>query len=258
MPSGQQIAVRRPSVLASGARNADAPSPRSARHCRSGSLRPAGLVMVILMAWSVGCGEQPVKTMPAVKPSSTAVASAQSRPELRPRLWLDDEMAQLVKSFGYDEAYVIRWRNGAVQGWVEFDNAKGVERVSLDSVVQNIKQSDQKAASSDGPIPPGRVASGWIAVAMRTDKKSPGKVCQCHVQQWYSCEYKTGKADSLYYENQGESNDGRVRLWSRDDLKGVIAPPLSNVVSDESVVLLKQRKGKGTPWLDIRLVAPPR
>ena len=40
----------------------------------------------------------------------------------------DDDLESAIKSLGYDHAYIFRWRNANLTGWVQFDSDDGVRR----------------------------------------------------------------------------------------------------------------------------------
>jgi hypothetical protein len=262
MKSGQQDFEQSQSIVPSIVQKADVPASHRARPRCTGSLRPVGLVMIVLTAWAAGCGEQPAKippiakTPPTAKSPDKASTTPKSPPERpSPRLWLDDEMAQLVKSFGYDEAYVIRWQNGEVDGWVEFDGEKGVERESLNSLAIHTEHDKHKAATSDALK---RVTSGWIVVAMHKDAKLPGNSYRCHAKLNFTYEYEKKGNRTCLKAFHSEPIEGNVRLWSPNDVKGVTGPGTTSFMVDEWVELQKYRDGKETPWLKVRIVPPPK
>ena len=80
----------------------------------------------------VGCGTQSPSdrieeaATPASEPSEMADAEVDSQP----RFWKDDEAAEVIEALGYDHAYVYRWQNGDIEGWIQFD---GQDRRRFDS-----------------------------------------------------------------------------------------------------------------------------
>src|SRR4051812_2475510 len=53
--------------------------------------------------------------------------------ESRPRLWVDDNAAKVIRSLGYEYVWLLRWQGGVVDGWVEFDEPDGPKRFPLDA-----------------------------------------------------------------------------------------------------------------------------
>lgn len=56
-----------------------------------------------------------------------------------PTLWRDREAAEVVQALDYG-TYVFRWKNTAVEGWVEFDGDGGPRRVPLGTGLDAAKE----------------------------------------------------------------------------------------------------------------------
>lgn len=102
------------------------------------------------LSFLAGCSDKPVSPVSSEQVTeenspmaSTTVADdtepvnqafGVSKPKKdEPRLWQDREAASAIKALGYDDAYVYRWRNGAVEATVLFDADEGQKRWQLDS-----------------------------------------------------------------------------------------------------------------------------
>src|SRR5688572_22935466 len=95
-------------------------------------LKVAGLGLVMLLI-GIGAGF----LLAAALLSGREVSERTSvRQEPMPKLWSDDDGARAIEALGYDEAYLFRWRGGAVDGWLELDVGDGPKRMPLDDTLR--------------------------------------------------------------------------------------------------------------------------
>jgi len=162
-----------------------------------------------------------------------------------PALRADGEAAEVVKALGYDEAYVFRWQNSAVDGWVEFDSDGGPKRVSLGETREASRPNVKPVPGMD----PRRI-SGFLVVAMRKEPAAEGEErYEVRVEQGFKYDGCPAQWDTF----RGGSHVGKVKLWSKKDLAGVILPRQAHYEEDSSVSLQKYVEGKPVNWLELRI-----
>jgi hypothetical protein len=59
------------------------------------------------------------------------------------KFWSDDDTADAILSLGVDEAYLFRWQNSHVTGWVELDGENGPERFKLDTLRARARRTNR-------------------------------------------------------------------------------------------------------------------
>jgi hypothetical protein len=156
------------------------------------------------------------------------------------KFWSDEEAAKAIRSLGYDEAYLFRWQNSHITGWVELEGEDGPKRVDLDS---------RRALDEQGqPLDGGRL-SGFVVVAMR--KRPSAKWEEYEVQVEQRCEYDMGSIKKIYH---GTSQVAKLKRSSKKDLE---AEKLRTALglTNSSATLKKYVDGKSADWLELRLTA---
>jgi hypothetical protein len=241
-------------------------------------MRSVAAVIMATLTLSTGDCSKPPATIPAVdaKPAPAAASTESAAQPVR-RIWLDEDVARLVKSLGYDEAYVIRWENSEIRGWVEFDGEDGAKRVTLDSIPSDRREAD--VSPFPGTLSTGRafggkadttatamdskrrsreeVASGWILVALRKDPGVPANAYQVRIEQGFRTEYDPGEAEKSL---AGVPNLLGINTYKRNTAEGrlILGSPWTQNRSDSHLSFLKYRNGKDEPWLELRLADPSK
>src|SRR3954453_8747775 len=143
--------------------------------------------------------------------SSSEQNTTSSGPTSSPKFWSDDETAKAIRALGYDEAYLFRWQNSHVDGWVEVDGGGGPKRATFDT--RRASRPDEKPGR---PLEPGRL-SGFVVLAMRKLPSAQGEEYEVRVEQRF--EYDMGSGERAGYN--GASQLGKVRTSSKKDPEGV-------------------------------------
>lgn len=103
-----------------------------------------------------------------------------------PRIWLDSEATNVAKLAARSlasgsELTVIRWENGFVEGWVQFDGDDSPERTQLDVQRQLVKQIADKEG---GRVPAAVRLSGMAIVST---SKVVGTGVDGGEHEWFEC-----------------------------------------------------------------------
>jgi hypothetical protein len=157
------------------------------------------------------------------------------------KFWEDDEAAKAIRSLGYDAAYLFRWQNGHVDGWVEFDGDGGPKRAISDT-----RPASRPGEKPSRPLEPGRL-SGFVVVAMRKLPSKQGEEYEVRVEQRF--EYDMGSGARAVYN--GASQSGKVRTSSKKDQLQT-----AGISGDGYAALMKHVDGKSVNWFELRLVPP--
>jgi hypothetical protein len=157
------------------------------------------------------------------------------------KFWSDDEAAKAIRSLGYDEAYLFRWQNSHVTGWVELEGEDGPKHVDLDSR----RALDERGQPLDG----GRL-SGFVVVAMRKWPSAEWEEYEVQVEQ--RCEYDMGSIKKTY---NGTSQVAKLKRSSKKELEGGTLRTASGWTNC-SATLMKYVDGKSADWFELRLTAP--
>jgi hypothetical protein len=151
-------------------------------------------------------------------------------------------MAEAVKALGYPEAYVFRWQDGVLEGWVEFEADGGPQRHRLDF--------GNTMGNNRAPMPPAETLSGIVVVAFRKQAGAAEGEYLCSLVQRIIVEVRSGRSAVTLGPLQGklrrEKNGEGAMKDSRVQATGT------------SVSLSKDVDGKPVPWLELRLVQPGR
>jgi hypothetical protein len=157
------------------------------------------------------------------------------------KVWSDDEAANAIRSLGYEEAYLFRWQNSHITGWVELEGEGGPKRVDLDT---------RRAVDNQGqPLDAGRL-SGFVVVAMRKRPSAEWEEYEVQVEQ--RCEYDMGSGKREGYK--GASQVAKLKRSSKKDLEGEKLRTALGL-TNSSATLKKYVDGKSADWLELRLTA---
>jgi len=231
-------------------------------------MRKLGILSLIMIN-VVGCGPN-VAPEPAIgKPvvPSTAVESEQAR--VRPRLWLDDEAAAMIKVVsGYtdpnDKVSVIRWENGNLSGWVKFESRENSTPLSYNLSVPP-DRSDAVGStplSSSLSVPPDRSdavgvdhTSGWLVVAMRKLSDSPGEAYDVRIEEQYTL-HKGNTAQTHGFDSRrGTLLRVPPDVAPEDDLQAITLSESLSSKDSHYFALKKWQDGESVSWLELRLGA---
>jgi hypothetical protein len=117
--------------------------------------------------------------------------------ENNPKLWLDQDAGEVVRHLGCDYVYLVRWRNGILDGWVEFDEADGPKQFPLDHSRQAFDRS-----SKAGRKPVAKGSKGNILVSLRQIGKSDE--FDCEVIGDFTVWHEGGSGGGQTYSKKGK------------------------------------------------------
>jgi hypothetical protein len=204
------------------------------------------LLVAAMIELVVGCGTQSPSerieeaATPASEPSEMADAEVDSQP----RFWKDDEGAEVIEALGYDNAYVYRWQNGDIEGWIQFD---GQDRRRFDSkhyrpknIPEEIKdQLDLKRSS------------GVVVVALRKQSgvADGSYIYQCQAGGIVRFDAPHGEESPRWAGSKWAAPQGNIRAEAgpHGDVLGGRSDP-------RAISLFTYANQVETPWTEIRFV----
>jgi hypothetical protein len=162
------------------------------------------------------------------------------------KLWLDVDTAEAVKRLGYDFVYVVRWKNGIPDGWVEFDEGDGQKRIPLEG--KNMFEASAKV----GQNPVAKGSHGSLVVALRQIGKSDEFACEMSYNvtvrheggRTFVLKDQTGRVGGgqTFVSNLRK---GKVKLESRN---------LEQTCLEFEARVNRNVNTKAIPWIEVKLV----
>jgi hypothetical protein len=106
------------------------------------------IVFALALASCSGDKDAEIARLKSELASKTQIAD-KAKPKEPPKLWRDEKIENAIKELGaYDHVYVYRWRQCAVDGWMEVDESSGPKQEPLDQSFQALKKDDKLQAKS--------------------------------------------------------------------------------------------------------------
>jgi hypothetical protein len=204
-------------------------------------MREIGLLF-LAVATVAGCGMQEGTERMDAQPLVQSSLEAPRQQSVTPRLWLDEDAAEMVRvTAGYsepeDRVWVIRWEHGKLRGWAKFESREEPLPLLCNLGVP--------------PDHPGAVgvddASGWLVVAMRKLANTPGEAYNVRIDEQFTLH--EGDSAQAYGVESRRGTLVRVPadISPEDDWN---SRQLSSKGSSR-FTLTKWQDGGAAPWLEV-------
>ena len=213
-----------------------------------------GILLVVVIT-AVGCVKKPTPEPSNAQPVDPARVTDVQPPKPSPKLWLDNQAADMVKAvLGYsreDDVYVIRWEHvDQLHGWVKLDPKVGSEPVSYDLTIlpsDILKGSKAVATHREFGL------SGWAVVTMRKLANTPGSAYDVRVEQQFTQQYIASEGNDMSQTSGFESRRGTLlRMPANTDPNNFEGRTLSRG-SQDWIELKKCQDGRSVSWLEVRI-----
>ena len=170
--------------------------------------------------------------------------------ERRPKLWVDQDAAHVIRELGYQHVWFLRWKNGILDGWLEFDEADGPKRVALDESRQSF---DQLVKVGKKPVASG--SQGNILITFRQIGKSDEFDCDVKVD--FMVHLESGGGGGATYSKKGKVKLEKYEATPHSVTRfGSYSNPGYSQPFEISVN--RYRNNKAAAWLSIKLVDLPK